>query len=73
MVERKYRPANGTEGEGFMEVYCYNCVFEGDDSPCPILSATMYRNVDDPYYPNQWVEDEQGNSRCVEFARKKRR
>lgn len=24
----KYRPSNGTAGEGFMEAFCYHCIHE---------------------------------------------
>jgi len=30
---RPYRPANGTEGQIFMEQFCFQCLYESKESP----------------------------------------
>ena len=72
---KKYRPSNGTEGEGFMEIYCSRCrkdakfreTQDGTDG-CPIIAATMLYDVDDDRYPSEWVQDESGAGRCTAFV-----
>ena len=46
-----YRPSNGTEGEIFMEGFCYRCTKEPD---CEILSNTLALDIDDRDYPKEW-------------------
>jgi hypothetical protein len=75
-----YRPSNGTEGDGFIAHFCFNCERNRDED-CPILAATFAFDVDDPEYPKEWVQDESpeldpedglpvgaGNARCTAFA-----
>jgi len=38
MKDKLYLPSNGTEGEGFMEDFCYKC---SKEKRCPILLKTM--------------------------------
>jgi len=64
---RPYRPANGTEGQIFMEQFCFQCLYESKESPCPIISQTMMLDDDDPKYPNQWRYDEKGIPVCIAF------
>lgn len=60
----RYRPANGTEGDIFMESFCDRCVNGAD---CEIQDATMAFDVDDPEYPAEWIEDDDG-PRCTAFV-----
>src|SRR5882672_219258 len=65
LMPRKYRPSNGTEGEGFYENWCLHCTKdaafrENPDSGdgCPIAASTYVFNIDDPLYPTEWIEDD---------------
>lgn len=71
---RRYRPSNGTEGEGFMGSFCDECqrdakYRETDDGAdgCPILAAALIFNVKDEQYPNEWTYDAEGNPTCTAF------
>lgn len=66
-MSKPYRPSNGSEGEGFMEAFCFRCARDGEDSPCFILGRALGHNIGDPDYPPEWVQDEQG-SRCTAFT-----
>jgi hypothetical protein len=67
-----YQPSNGTEGDYFMEKYCDNCYHEsgrGNESPegsCPILISTMFYDIKDDKYPNQWRYVD-GKETCIAF------
>lgn len=57
-----YRPSNGTEGMGFTECYCSNCIHEKfmhtqnhDDKKCDILSRSFLFELGDEEYPEEWV------------------
>lgn len=73
-IFEKYRPSNGTEGECFIEHWCGSCERSGgpgkpDDAGhelmgCSIVGRTMYHEIDDPEYPTEWVEDDDG-ARCT--------
>lgn len=66
---KKYRPSNGTEGEGFISYWCANCVHEKreDGRSCDILTRTMVYGVDEPEYPEEWQRDESGAPKCTAF------
>lgn len=68
--QEKYRPSNGTEGEGFIGKWCANCRAESfdldDDLHCEILGNTMIYADDDPKYPCEWIIDKSG-PRCTAF------
>lgn len=49
-----YRPSNGTEGEMFMNAWCFRCERDRDED-CDILARSFAFNVDDPRYPKEWV------------------
>lgn len=66
-MAQPYRPANGTEGDEFISRWCDRCVRGTEDDPCPILGATLFLAEDDPDYPTEWAEDENG-PRCTAFA-----
>lgn len=68
MPTETYRPSNGTEGEIFMECFCFRCARdaefqdamargESSDKGCPILAASFVYSTDDPKYPKEWVRD----------------
>ena len=57
-----YRPANGTEGEMFMELWCSDC---RKRDGCLILSASMACEINEPEYPREWRYDEAGQPQCA--------
>ena len=68
----KYRPSNGTEGEGFIDRFCFRCANEeslhrkdGSGVMCPIIAGTMGLDVTDPEYPKEWTYDAAGNPTCT--------
>jgi hypothetical protein len=63
---KSYRPANGTEGEIFMERYCYSCN-RFDNGKCPIQFHSLIYDIDDPRYPKEWVIGEDGHPKCTAF------
>lgn len=74
-----YRPSNGTEGEIFMERWCFRCSRDAafrngkPEYGCQILAATFVFDLDDPEYPKEWVrqstDDEwPGTARCTAFV-----
>ena len=73
-MARKYRPSNGTEGEDFQEHWCAHCARDAAfrDNPdsgdgCPIVAATFVFQIDEPEYPEEWIEDDRG-PRCTAFT-----
>lgn len=78
-VAEKYRPGNGSEGDGFFENWCSKCardtamregkpVDECDDSElCPIIASALAFEIDDPQYPVEWIIDESGPT-CTAFV-----
>jgi hypothetical protein len=71
-----YQPSNGTEGDIFMDAFCFRCerdrVYqetEDTDYACEILTLTMALRYKDPDYPEEWVSDDDGhNPRCTAFC-----
>jgi len=74
-----YRPSSGTEGMDFEAEFCDRCQKEkafweasyGLDSPdpapiCPIHARALMYLPDDPEFPAEWIEDENG-PRCTAF------
>lgn len=64
----KYRPSNGTEGEMFMERWCYDCK-KDENHDCPILGSTFFLDVEDPGYPTEWQYGPDGQPKCTAFVR----
>ena len=69
-----YRPSNGVEGIAFMDRWCDRCTHDaafqaGTGDGCEIVARTMALRVDDPRYPAEWVEDDEG-PRCTAFELK---
>jgi len=72
---KKYRPSNGTEGMGFIESFCENCIHEkfmhtnsDDDLKCEILSNSMLYDLSDPEYPSEWTYDALGKPCCTKYV-----
>jgi hypothetical protein len=67
---KPYRPSNGTEGEMFMERYCYHCRKDehetGGDS-CEILCNAFVFDLADPEYPPEWQYTDRGQPTCTAF------
>jgi hypothetical protein len=57
-MSKPYRPSNGTEGEGFIDQYCMNCLHCDPDpegkKQCDILCRSLCYNVSEPEYPTEW-------------------
>jgi hypothetical protein len=72
-MRRTYRPANGTEGMGFMERWCARCAHD-TDTDCDILTRTMVYELHDKEYPAEWTADTSkwrdggGEARCSAFV-----
>ena len=69
MVGQKYRPSNGTEGEMFMEMFCYNCKHDGEYKQCDLIALSMVFNVEDDKYPKEWQYREDGQPLCTKFEK----
>jgi len=72
---KKYRPANGHEGELFFGAWCAGCerdrAFRESDCECPgcdILARTYAFDVDDLRYPSEWIIGTDGQPRCTAFV-----
>lgn len=59
-MRKTFRPANGTEGEMFMERNCFRCKHYDPEHgiDCEILLATLIYDVDDPRYPTEWTAED---------------
>lgn len=67
-AKKKYRPANGAEGDFFMDKFCFHCRKDSEDAQCSLLIATMVYDVDEPEYPSEWVQNEGGiGGYCTAF------
>jgi len=65
----KYRPANGTEGEIFIDRQCSQCQKNMDGTKlCDIIADTMLFNVDEDEYPSEWVYGADGQPCCTAFV-----
>jgi hypothetical protein len=60
-VSKPYRPANGTEGEIFIESFCVRCWHDRNED-CPILAASFIGQV-----PEWEMDDDGENTRCTHF------
>lgn len=70
-----YRPSNGTDGELFMSRFCDRCKHDAKfretqdaEDGCPIIVRAFAYLTDEPGYPTEWIEDDQG-PRCTAFER----
>ena len=63
---KTYRPSNGTEGLYFEARMCDQCVRW---RTCDIHLDVMCLDIDDPKYPKEWVQEDDGtNARCTAFS-----
>lgn len=68
---KPYRPSNGTDGEIFMDRFCWHCTRHCETAPCEILHRSLIHGVDDDEYPKEWVKDERtGDPFCKAFTQK---
>jgi hypothetical protein len=78
-VWEPYRPSNGTEGEMFMERWCFNCARDAayrNNKPehgCQILARTFVFDISDAEYPKEWIRaandtEWPGTARCMAFV-----
>jgi hypothetical protein len=76
-MSRPYRPSNGTEGESFIEWWCFNCArdaafrdggFEDPALGCPILADSFAYDIKDPNYPKEWVYGDDGSPKCTAYT-----
>lgn len=72
-MNKKYRPSNGTEGMGFTETYCMNCI-HCDPNPdgkkqCDILMRSMCYDLKDKEYPEEWTYDENNRPICTNWQK----
>jgi hypothetical protein len=65
-MSRAYRPSNGTEGEVFMEDWCFRCT-KNANQDCPIIGASLAFDLEDANYPSQLVYDAKGKPCCTAF------
>ena len=50
----KYQPANGMEGDLFMQAFCYKCA-KHEDGSCMILNKALSFDVKEDGFPEEWV------------------
>lgn len=79
---QRYRPSNGTEGDGFIAAFCYKCgrdkaLSEGepleecdDGERCEIVGRTFLYDTSAPEYPVEWTFDKHGRPCCTAFVAK---
>lgn len=69
--KEKYQPSNGSEGIGFISMFCDHCRRENPGETktrkCSILTKTMVYSVTDKEYPKQWTYDDEGNPTCTAY------
>ena len=77
-MKRKYRPTSGTEGIGFEESFCHQCIHERwvhnqetnrEEDKCPIYSKMMLIEVNNPEYPIELTYDENDKPICTNWQK----
>lgn len=68
-IYRPYRPSNGSEGLWFQGEFCDRCSRWSEETGCDIANRTFWHQIDEPEYPKEWVEGDDG-PRCTAFERK---
>jgi len=73
---KPYRPSNGTEGEMFMEDFCYQCAHDEEfqrtgNNGCEVLANAMIFNINGEKYPKEWIRDNKGYPTCTKFEQLK--
>lgn len=62
-----FQPSNATEGDSFMDAFCFRCGQWGAKG-CDIQGRTMAYGTEDPEYPREWTYDNQGDPTCTAFV-----
>lgn len=72
-MSRKYQPSNGSEGMGFTEKFCDNCINQHPDpdnpKQCMILCRTMVYSPNDKEYPEEWIYDDNNKPTCTAWIK----
>lgn len=72
-MSKKYQPSNGSEGMGFTEHFCDNCINQHPDpdnkKQCNILMRTMCYSIKDKEYPEEWIYDENNRPTCTAWVK----
>lgn len=69
---RPYKPSNSTEGECFEAHFCERCAKEGtiEHGPhCDIHFMAVMHETKDPGFPEEWIRDDKGVTRCTAFEK----
>ena len=72
-MPKLYQPSNGSEGMGFMNVFCDRCMFDdgvsqyGEEKACTLLLSSLMYGTNDPEYPREWIYNEDGHGTCTKF------
>lgn len=63
----KWKPSNHNVGDSFIHDWCGSCVRGqvNDAEPCDILARTMWLEVEDPDYPEEWQRCPIGGPICT--------
>ena len=69
---KKWRPANGHEGDIFYTEYCSSCELDANggeyaEDGCQIIPLTMIHDVGDDEYPVEWQISEHGQPECTAY------
>jgi hypothetical protein len=65
---KKWRPANGTEGDMFEEMYCEKCQHSKKSGEvCDILTYSFFFDIDRENYPKELQIGNDGQPTCIEF------
>jgi hypothetical protein len=72
---KQYCPCNGTEGQLFQDEFCCKCQEDADydeetfDGGCDILFRALSCPPDDPEFPDEWTQEDDGSDRqCTAFS-----
>lgn len=63
-----WRPSNGTGGDIFRADWCDKCHREQGNRKCKIFTKTLIYDINDPEYPKEWIDDDDG-PRCTAFEK----
>ena len=71
------KAANGTEGLGYEEIYCWSCVHNHSDWGCPCWDSHQLWNYEecnkkDSILHKMIPRGKQGNEECIFFRKKAR-
>lgn len=75
---KPFIPSNGTEGDMFMEEFCFQCIHERwthrqkedrDEDKCGIMNRALLYDTKDPEYPKEWVFTAEGWPVCTSWKK----